>query len=233
MYGWGIANAYNALTQQHGAPHNTMVRLLDATSGGIVRTAKVDANGNFAFTRVPSGAFYLQAGDDDNGDGVIGVAGHRFGWAGTFAKPTLFNVNGNASSAAIVLGTPIESEPNDDVAHANLLSVGSWVAGSITRPDAIDIYVVNIPADGVYTFETSGLVGSCGLGIELDTYLSVTRPEGTIVASNDNSSSATGPYCSKVQGTLLAGIYYVSVKGVASSGLADHGRYRLEVRAGN
>jgi subtilisin family serine protease len=230
MYGWGIVNAYNALAQQHGAPHSTIAQLVDATTGHIVRTAPVDANGRFAFTRLPNGAFYVQAGDDDNGDGTIGVPGQRFAWAGGFGKPTVFNVNGNASSTAIVLGTPMESEPNDDIAHANVLSVGSWVAGTLTPPDLLDMYVVKIPADGVYTIETSGLVGTCGLGVELDTYISVTRPDGSIVGTNDNFISPTGRFCSRVQASLSPGLYYIGVQAVTTSGMADHGRYRLEVR---
>lgn len=233
-YGWGIANAYNALVQQNGPTRATIARLLDATTGTPIRTAAVDANGNFVFSKVANGTYYLQAGDDEAGDGTIGVIGRRFAWAGTFGKPTVFNVDNNASSAAIVLGIPIETEPNDDVAHANMLSVGSWVAGTITTPDVRDVYAVQIATAGQYTFETSGLVGSCGLGVELDTFLSVASSSGAAIGSNDNftNPAGTGRFCSRVQATLQPGLYYVTVTGTAANGLSSHGRYRLEVRAG-
>ncbi len=230
-YGWGIVNAYNSLTQQNGPPHATAVRLIDATTGAVSRTATVSGAGAFSFSRVANGSYYLQAGDDESGDGQIGVPGRRFGWAGGAGTPTVFNVNGNSQSVAMALGMPTEMEPNDDVGHANLLSVGSYVIGAITPPDVADVYSVTIPVAGSYTFETSGLVGSCGLGIELDTFLRVASQAGTVVGSNDNFPSVH--FCSHVTAQLTPGIYYVTVTGSSASGLSSHGRYRLEVRAGS
>ena len=162
----------------------------------------------------------------------MGTPGRRFTWAGGFGAPTVFNVDGNAQSTAIVLGVPTEVEPNDDVAHANLLSVGSYVTGNITTPDVRDVYRVTIVTAGIYTFETSGLVGSCGLGIELDTFLSLSNSTGVSIATNDNFVSSTARFCSRIQQTLQPGIYYVTVTGTSAAQLANHGRYRLEVRAG-
>jgi hypothetical protein len=231
IYGWGIVNAYNSLTQQNGPPRQTLVRLVDATTGATRASTPATA-GNFAFTRVPNGSYYVQAGDDESGDGILGAPGRRFTWAGGFGTPTVFNVNNNAQTAAIVLGMPTEVEPNDDVAHANALSVGSYVIGNITTPDVRDMYRVTIVTAGVHTFETSGLVGSCGLGIELDTFISLANSVGTTIATNDNFSSATGRFCSRISTTLQPGIYYITVQGTGASGLTDHGRYRLEVRSG-
>ena len=231
-FGWGIVNAYNALTQQNGPVRKTFARLVNATTGAVVRTVPVNGNGGFVFTRVDTGAYFVQAGDDDSGDSSIGVPGRRFAWAGGFGKPTVFNVNGDSHTTVIALGIPTESEPNDDNTHANLLSVGSYVAGSITPPDPRDVYAVTIPTAGTYTFETSGLVGSCGLGIELDTFLQVASASGTSVGTSDNFLSATAHFCSRVQASLTPGIYYVTVTGTGVSGLSSSGRYRLEVRSG-
>ena len=230
-YGWGIVNAYNALTQG-AAQRQTMVRLVDATTGLTAKTAPVAANGNFALTQLQTGAYYLQAGDDEGGDGQIGVPGRRFSWAGGAGKPTVFNVNATAQTAAIPLGVPTEVEPNDDSGHANFLSVGSYVIGTITPPDTRDVYSVQVFTPGTYTFETSGVVGSCGLGVELDTFIQVAGAAGASVGSNDNFQSPTGRFCSRVQAALTAGIYYVTVTSNPASPLATHGRYRLEVRAG-
>jgi hypothetical protein len=231
--GWGIVNAYNALTQQNGPPRQTLVRLVDATTGALVKSAKVNTDGSFAFTRLTAGSYFVQAGDDESNDGVIGVVGRRFAWAGGFGKPTVFNVSTNAQAVAIALGVPTEVEPNDDIAHANALSVGSYVTGSITTPDVRDIYSVTIPTAGMYTFETSGLVGSCGLGIELDTFLTLSSAVGTAtIGTNNDFTSSTGRFCSRIQATLAPGIYYVTVNGTGANGLASHGRYRLEVRSG-
>ena len=230
--GWGIVNAYNSLTQQNGPTRQTMVRLVDATTGAAVKSAKVGSDGSFAFTRLATGSYFVQAGDDEGGDAAIGVVGRRFTWAGGFGKPTVFNVNANSQAVAIALGIPTEVEPNDDIAHANLLSVGSYVTGTITTPDVRDIYSVTIPTGGAYTFETSGLVGSCGLGIELDTFLSLSSAAGVSVGTNNDFPSPTGRFCSRIQATLTPGIYYITVTGTPSNGLSSHGRYRLEVRSG-
>jgi hypothetical protein len=197
-----------------------------------VKSAIVGSDGSFAFTRLATGSYFVQAGDDEGGDSAIGVVGRRFTWAGGFGKPTVFNVNSNAQAVAIALGIPTEVEPNDDIAHANLLSVGSYVTGTITTPDVRDIYSVTIPTAGTYTFETSGLVGSCGLGIELDTFLSLSSAAGAAIGSNNDFASSTGRFCSRIQATLTPGIYYITVTGTSSNGLSSHGRYRLEVRSG-
>src|SRR5262249_15510103 len=114
-YGWGIVNAYNSLTQQNGPPHATYVRLIDATTGAVSKTLAVNATGGFSFTRVPNGSYYLQAGDDESGDAVIGSPGRRFAWAGGAGAPTVFNVNSNSQAVSIPLGLPTEVEPNDDI----------------------------------------------------------------------------------------------------------------------
>src|SRR5262249_38507622 len=142
--------------------------------------------------------------------------GRRFTWAGGFAKPTVFNVNANASRANITLGMPLEVEPNDDIQHANLLSVNSYVIGSITTPDVRDTYAVTIPATGQYTIETSGVLGTCGWGIELDTFISLSTATGTLVGLSDNFVSATSDNCSQIRVTLNPGIYYIAVVGTAS-----------------
>lgn len=233
VYGWGIVNAYNALTQQSGPTRSTIARLVNANTGAVANTTTVSTSGNFAFTKLQNGSYYLQVGNDESGDATIGSPGRMFSTAGGVGSPLVLNVNNNSQSAAVVLGLPLEVEPNDDIAHANTLTVGSYVVGSITPPDVRDVYSVMLPAAGTYTFETSGLVGSCGLGIELDTFLAVSSQAGALIGTNDNFTSPTGRFCSRVTVNISTpGIYYVTVTGTAANSLASHGRYRLEVRSG-
>ena len=130
------------------------------------------------------------------------------------------------------IGIPAESEPNDDAAHANLLSTDSYVVGTVTTPDVRDWYTVTIAAPGVYTFETAGVVGSCGMGVELDTFLTLYNASVAAILSNDNVTTATGRFCSRITANLQPGIYYVTVGASVSSRFATHGRYRLNVRRG-
>ena len=237
-FGWGIVNAYNALTQTTGPARQASARLVDATTGALVRTTTVNADGSFAFAKLTAGSsYYLQAGEDEAGDGLIGVPGRRFAVAGGLGNTTVFNVSTGVQSAALALGFPFESEPNDDAQHANLLTVGSYVVGTITMPDVNDIYRVPIPTPGTYTFETSGVVGTCGLGIELDTFLAVSSasPVIGVVGTSDNINALPNPFCSRVRAQLTPGIYYVTVGGsqVSLPFTTPHGRYRLQVRSGN
>ena len=112
---------------------------------------------------------------------------------------------------ALALGLPLESEPNDDVAHANLLTVGSYVVGTITTPDVRDMYSVTIATPGTYTFETSGVVGSCGLGIELDTFMSVTSSGQA--RRDERQLPRRRSLLLAGASALTPGIYYVTVSG--------------------
>src|SRR4029077_2699422 len=85
VLGWGIVNAYNSLVQSAtGAPKQTFARLVDATTGLVSGTTPATGSGTCAFTRLAAGAYFVQVGDDESGDGVIGKPGRRFGWAGGF-----------------------------------------------------------------------------------------------------------------------------------------------------
>lgn len=230
--GWGIVNAYGALTQQHVRPARIFARLIDST-GATVRTVGADSSGQFAITQIPPGAYSVLVGQDDDGDGVIGLPGRRLGWAGGAAHPTVFTIDSGAAGiqhTSIALGLPLEAEPNDVRAVANPLSVNGYVVGSITAPDQSDMYVVHIPTGGSYTFATSGVSGACGWGIELDTFMEVANASGSFDQANDDSGDFTGPNCSSISGPIAAGTYYVTITASRGTPLADHGRYRLSVR---
>jgi subtilisin family serine protease len=232
-YGWGIVDAYNALTQQSGPARSRRVELFDA-AGALVRSAQADSNGAFVLANLEPGTYNLVAGEDEDGDGTIGVPGRRFGVAGGVGSPLALQVLNSATllRAAVTIGVPMEAEPNDQLSNANILDVGTYVVGQITAPDVQDVYAVRIPTAGQYTFETSGVVGSCGWGIELDTYLTVSDATGTPLGANNDAGAFTGPYCSRLTGTATPGTLYVTVAGSSANGLANHGRYRLEARSG-
>ena len=233
-YGWGIVDAYNALVQQNGPVRRAHVELFDS-SGALARAVAADSAGGFVFANLGPGTYHLMAGEDEDGDGLIGVPGRRLGWAGGVGAPVAFPVTALSplQTAVVTIGMPMESEPNDQPAEANRLDVNSYVVGSITPPDLQDVYAVTIPAAGRYTFETSGVTGSCGLGIELDTKLALANASGATIATNDDEDTFTGPFCSGITATLSPGRYYVTVTGSTANGLASRGRYRLQIRSGS
>lgn len=143
-------NAYNALARQNGPPRASWVRLLGADDGSVVRTVSADADGRFVLTQLVGGRYQIQAGEDEDGDGIIGVPGRRFGWARAGADPGTVVVEPGGSSArtTVVMRVPGEAEPNDSPATANVLTAGRYVVGRLEDPDVVDWFEVTIPLAG-------------------------------------------------------------------------------------
>lgn len=216
-YGYGLLNARNSLTETFSPPRAVHAQLRDAGSGDILQTAAADGGGVYAFSGLEDGSYYIYAGEDRNGDGLIGVAGRR--WAtyttiGTGA-PTALAVDGAGDyGASISLGFANELEPNDTPASASVLPVGGHFHGRLSTASEADYFVVTVPAQGTYTFETSGWDGACGYAYEEDTILSLYAGDGaSLIASNDNIDAVRGNYCSRIDTTLSPGTYYLRVTG--------------------
>jgi subtilisin family serine protease len=237
-YGFGRVDAYNAITGTQGPAMNVFVSAIDATTGEVAKTVQAGSDLSYKLDGLQAGSYYVVAGQDEDGDGVIGFPGRRYGWAngGGVPVPVVVGANG-AVEASIPIGLPVQQLGVD-----GRVFVGSWVYGALGTPTAVETYVVTIPTSGVYSFETSGAIGSCGFALELNTAITVTDAHGTLVGSNDNTSSTTGhmtfpgQLCSYVSAQLSPGTYTVEVKaGGGSAGGADlfnPGTYRLQVRSG-
>jgi hypothetical protein len=226
QYGAGIVNARNALTESLAPARRLFVRLLRAATGEILQTRQAAADGSFTFTTLDDGPYLVYAGEDADGDGVVGAPGRRWGAFGGAAKPQAIGVDGAGTYAAsFTTGLPGELEPNDGIEPAMTLPVGGWLQGDITGLD-LDVYRVPIAAAGQYTFETSGVRGACGFALEEDTLLRLYDATGVEITFNDDISLAVNNYCSRITMTLAAGTYYVSVQGFY--GL----RYRVTARQG-
>jgi len=227
IYGYGLVNAYNAVNNVTAPPRATYVRLMNAATGDTIRTVAVGAGGSFAFALLNPGTYYVVAGQDENGDGRIGVPARRFGWYGTRAGPApIALVAGQNAVASLVVGTPVVSQPDNTLALANRLVVNGYAINSLASTSIADRYVIQIPTAGTYYFETGGVLGSCGFGLELDTVLSLFSPTGTRLASNDDSVFPGSQYCSAFSATLTPGTYSLQV----TSSFGSIGQYRVWVR---
>ncbi|MEP7065337.1 MAG: S8 family serine peptidase [Gemmatimonadota bacterium] len=236
-YGYGRVDAYNAVTGTHGPPMDIYVSAIDANSGAVAKTVQAGADNSYRLDGLSPGPYYVVAGQDENGDKVIGFPGRRFGWANGGGVPATVMVSANGIvDASIPIGVPTEQ-----VGVSGRVFVNSWVYGSSATQNTINTYALSIPTTGVYTFETSGAIGSCGFALELNTFLTVKNSGGDVVGSNDNMSSATGlmtfpgTRCSYVSATLQPGDYIVEVKGGNSIGGGagfNPGTFRLHVRSG-
>ncbi|HVT39225.1 MAG TPA: S8 family serine peptidase [Gemmatimonadaceae bacterium] len=225
--GYGVVNAANALSNSAGPRRDTYVRIVDAVTGVVVRTVPVRADGSYVASRLPAGSYFVFAGQDENQDKITGMPGRRWGWYGPASGPTAI-VLGAAQNfvAAVQSGLPTESKPNNLPTSANRLTMNGYVTGNLTASDASDIFVITIPTAGTYYFETTGIIGSCGFGLELDTVLSLLDSNRNTLATNDDTVFPSSLFCSAISRALTPGTYYLTVVGSGGS----IGQYRLWAR---
>jgi subtilase family protein len=225
-YGAGILNARNSLAQNLAPPRQLHARLYDASAGGVVQTVAVAADGSYSFTVTP-GSYQVFAGQDESGDGLIGLPGRRWGAFGGAGTPSPIDVQGSGSQkASFTIGFPFEKEPNEafTVASATPLPVGGYLLG-LSGDD--DVFRVQIPAAGQYTFETSAVDGACGFALEENTTLGVYRSDETAVGFSEDLDPEAFNFCAGVTATLQPGSYYVRVQGSGGGG-----RYQVQARSG-
>jgi serine protease len=226
LYGYGIVNARNSLTQSFAPPQGLYVRLYDASTGRIVRTVAAQPDGAYAFNALPDGSYHVFAGQDESGDGIVGVPGRRWGAFGGEPVPTAVAVSGaGVYPGSFTIGFPLEAESNSTLAQANVLHPGGYLHGAVDAPGSLDYLRVRVPTPGQYTFETSGWDGACGLAMEENTVLRLYDAGGVLIASHHDIDAAAFLYCSRITTSLAAGTYYLSVDGTRGR------RYRVQARA--
>jgi subtilisin family serine protease len=232
QYGYGLVNAYNAVTGTQGPVRATYVRIVNAANGATVQQVAANADGSYSVSRLPVGSYLVYGGQDEDGDKQIGMPGRRFGWYGPAGNPTPVTIaSGGNVSASLNIGTPIESKPHSTTATANRLSLNTYMVGQITATDAAaQYYMVQIPAAGTYYFEAAGVLGACSLGIELRVRLDLVNAAGTSLVTTPANCANFGASGLRAQlgvAGVPAGTYYVKISGVAAS---NFGQYRVWVR---
>ena len=226
-YGYGLVNAFNAVNNLQGPRRDNYVRVVEAVTGSVVKTVAVRADGSYVVSRLGAGSYYVFAGQDENTDRVIGMPGRRWGWYGGASGPQLVQLGATQNViAAINIGLPVETKPNGSIATANRIPVNGYITGAVTAPVTTGTFVVTIPTAGTYYFETTGVLGSCAFGLELDTVISLLDASGSVLATNDDAVFPSSQFCSTLSRALTPGTYYVTVSGSVGS----QGQYRLWVR---
>jgi len=237
FYGWGMVNARNSLAQGVQPSVQLYVRVYNATTGAIVQTQPAGAGGTFAFSGLPDGNYWLYAGEDEGGDGLIGVPGRRWGAFGYSGLPTPIPVTTLAGNrASFIIGYPTETVPGSPDPLTSLLPVGGYQQG-YAGGTVVKTKKVLIPSPGTYTFETSGTGGAgCGTALEANTALTLTDTLGTTFGSNDDIDPEPPPVpglygnrCSRLTLQLSPGAYLLKA-GEGTPVVA--GRYLVQVRSG-
>jgi hypothetical protein len=237
FYGWGIVNARSSLTQTMQPPVSLYVRVYNAATGAMVHTQPAGPGGSFAFSGLPDGNYFVYAGEDESGDGVIGVPGRRwgaFGYAGLPTSVPVTSLSGNRAQFSI--GYPSEAVPGNPVPGTTFLPVGGYQLGSLSGGQ-VNIKKVLIPAVGTYTFETSGFSGAgCGTALDANTGLTLTDTLGMPLGANDDIDPQASPEpglfgnrCSRITLMLSPGAYLLKA---AEGSPSFDGRYRVEARTG-
>lgn len=230
IYGYGLVNAYNAINNVSGPARTTYVRIVNAATGDTVKTVPVKADGSYSVTLAAVGTYYVVAGQDEAGDGRIGVPGRRFGWYGPQSGPAAITLAaGQSAIASVTVGTPVAAQPASTFATANRLVVNGYAINNVASNGAGDYYVVQIPRQGNYYFETGGVLGSCGFGLELDTELQLYNSTFAPLAENDDTTLPGSLFCSAISSSLAPGTYYLRVTASAGASAPD-GQYRIWVR---
>ncbi len=238
-YGWGIVNAWNSLMQGSVPPPpvKLYVRVYNAATGAIVQTQPAGAGGAFLFSGLPDGSYFLYAGEDEGGDGVLGVPGRRWGAFNYSGLPTPIPVTTVAGNwANFTIGYPTETVPGSPDPLTSFLPVGGYQQG-YAGGTVVKTKKMLIPSPGTYTFETSGTGGAgCGTALEANTALTLTDTLGTTFGSNDDIDPQPPPVpglygnrCSRLTLQLSPGVYLLKV-GEGTPEVA--GRYLVQVRSG-
>lgn len=217
IYGYGIVNAYGAVTAGAGLPSALHVHLFNATTGALIAKLAPPADRSFQFPGLSDGSYYVYAGGDDRGDGITGRPGFFWGARGGSASPAAVTIDGfGVRDGTFVLGLPGEREPNGSTASAGAIMIGGYAYGEINPSGDIDFHRIQVPQSRTLSIETGGWYGLCGFGSEVDTVLELFTAAGVLVALNDDIDVDRDRLCSRITTTVGAGTYFLRVRGYGS-----------------
>jgi subtilisin family serine protease len=225
-YGAGLVNAYNSVTQQHGPPAKLFARIYGATDGELVETVEAQSDRTFQFNNIRDGIYDVYAGTDLGGDETLGTAGTLWGAYGSIVNPVSVTVFGSAPTAASFSVTFPEASDNHFLDTAAKLAIGGYMRGHIADTLTLDVYRIQIPKQGTYTFETSGWVGECGIALEEATAVGIFNASGNLITYAGFIDATKDKLCSRLTVSVGPGTYYIGVAGSFGQ------RYQLAARAG-
>lgn len=225
LFGAGLVNARNALAGTSAPARTLYVGLVHAATGLVVQSTVAAPNGQFEFTAVPDGDFWVFAGSDEDGDGIVGLPGRLWGAAGGATTPATLRIDGaGLYNGTFALLLPNEVEPNDTPSQADLLLPGGHVNGSFASTNDRDVFVLRVGEAGTYRLEITGQVGACGFALEADPILTVATGQGVTLAINDDINVSARDYCSGITIPLAPGDHILRAEAYSA------GRYTISAR---
>jgi subtilisin family serine protease len=225
FFGNGLVNARNSLTSTFSPARVTYVRLVNATTGAIIRTVAAGPSGSYTFDGLSDGQYWVYAGQDEDGDGTIGLPVRPWSAFDDPAVPVAITVDGaGIYPASFSMRTPMEFEPNSTPELSDELAVDGYMRGTLTNTADTDFFRLRVGTQGTYRLQVTGLSGACRFALESDPILTVYSATGGILALNDDADLDNRDYCAEVVMPLAPGDYFLRVTA------AQAGRYVISAR---
>jgi hypothetical protein len=151
------------------------------------------SNGSYSLDALPDGSYLVYAGEDRDGDAVIGSFHRRWGARGGSTSPTPVTITESSiESANFTIGYPVESESNNGTGSADPLPVGGYAYGTIASGSDVDVYRFSLPAGATILVETDAVYGACGYTGQVDTALRLLDSAGGLIATHDDVNTPLG-----------------------------------------
>ena len=225
LYGYGLVQAAPGVARVLSSGARRVV-LFNAATGALAGAMNTTAAGNYSFTNVPNGQYWVLGASNPNGNGVFGEIGESIGGyaIGSMWLSTV-TVNGNdRTGISFTLGNPINS-PLSSPNSIDFAIPGLWRYIPITSTTTERWLQLRVPSGRSYRFYTEGYnTLTCDADFyknEFNSRIRIYAADATTLLADSNNiggSTPTFSYCSEINTMLSPGNYYVRISGVVPSG---------------
>jgi hypothetical protein len=101
---------------------------------------KAGPGGDYRINALPDGTYFVHAGEDRNGDLLMGYFDRRWGsFGGSTTPATVSILQSSIAAVSFPVAWPLESEQNGTLPTADPLPVGGYAYGTITSSSDVDL----------------------------------------------------------------------------------------------
>ena len=240
-YGYGLAHVKPGIGVARANSTGTRrVQLINATTGATVQSVFTTSAGDYTFSNVPNGSYYVLAASFSGPTFSFGATGATISaWhttdSGWFQNASVLTVNNaNRTGINITLGWPGFQPSNGTPAAAAFMHPGYYAAITYSDTTADRWFRIRVPTSGNYRIWTDGFNSPdrCGSGTintaaaqfgDFDTVVELYQSNGTTLIQSNDDESGRG-LCSGFTRNLTAGTYLVKVRAFGGANSTLNGR---------